>query len=163
MKLIISRHGESETMSMTGKDRDRKLTETGISEISMMAKFIRASFLKPKCIIHSPYLRTTETAEIYAKGLSLENNFFSSDSLAPDSEYEKIFPELEAFDNSDTILLVGHNPNVSYFAATLIENPNLSRSFQFATGATLALNIPKETFRRGQILWMISPDLLKAN
>lgn len=161
MKLIISRHGDAELLSNSGRDRDRKLSEQGKKEIELMSNFISNTSLKPNQIFHSPFQRTIETAEIYAKCLNLKNEVISSDYLLPESMYVDILGELSKFQNSDTILLVGHNPNVSYFISKLLSDYDLSRSVPFLTGTTVAINIPKETFTRGQILWFISPDFLK--
>ena len=39
MKLIIGRHGEAESFSATGLDRDRKLTENGKTDLVKMANY----------------------------------------------------------------------------------------------------------------------------
>lgn len=162
MKLIIGRHGDAEPTSPTGLDRDRSLTEKGKSDIEKMGEFIFKSSLKVSHIFHSPYKRTTETAEIFAKNLQFDRTPMPADELLPSNDYTEIFPQLSKFTNSDTILLIGHNPDVSYFAARLIRDVSISRSFVFSTGTTIAINIPKENFSFGQLIWMISPDFLKS-
>ncbi len=161
MKLIISRHGDAESISSSGRDRDRKLSSQGKDEIKKMAKFISETSLIPTAIFHSPFTRTTETAELYGKVLKFKKEIIATDNLLPESMYVDIFSEFNRFQNSDTILIVGHNPNVSYFVSKLLSDYDLSRSVPFLTGTTVAINIPIETLTRGQILWFISPDFLK--
>ena len=158
MKLIISRHGDADVVSPTGRDIDRPLTDHGRSEIKKMAYFIKRGSLHVQHIYHSPYLRTKQTAEIYAEELGLEEVIETCDELAPGNECMDLIHKLKNFSNSDTFLIVSHNPGVANFAAKLIQDDALASSLLFSTGTALALNIARERFCRAQIIWMISPS-----
>ncbi|MBP7282300.1 MAG: phosphohistidine phosphatase SixA [Leptospiraceae bacterium] len=162
MKLIIGRHGEAESNSLTGLDKDRRLTEKGRADIARMADFILNTPLKVTQIFHSPYIRTNETAEIYSEILQFQGSLNPANSLLPSTDYTDLIPTLSKFSNSDTVLIIGHNPDVSFFAAKLIQDESLSRTFGFTPGTTVAINIAKENFLRGQLIWMISPEFLKS-
>jgi phosphohistidine phosphatase len=158
MKLIIARHGEAEASSKSGYDKDRSLTEKGKKDIEKMAIFLKTSSINVAHIYHSDYLRTTQTAEIYASHLGSQIEIIPSNELTPEGNCMDILPQLKKFNNSEGILLVSHNPGVSYFAAKLIFGEGLSQSFPFLPGTTMALNIPREKFINGQIIWMLSPN-----
>jgi phosphohistidine phosphatase len=162
MKLIIARHGEAESSSATGQDRDRRLTEKGKLDLERMADFIYHSPLRVTQIFHSPYVRTTETAEIFSEKLQFKGITTSANELLPANDYADLFPKLNQLSNSDTVMLIGHNPDVSFFAARLIRDESISRSFVFSPGTTIAINIAKENFLLGQIIWAISPEFLKS-
>ncbi|MBK6608983.1 MAG: phosphohistidine phosphatase SixA [Leptospiraceae bacterium] len=162
MKLIIARHGEAESFSATGLDRDRKLTENGKTDLVKMANFIYNSPLRVTQILYSPYLRTQETADIYSSTLQFKGVATPADELLPSNDYSDLLPKLNQLSNSDTVLLIGHNPDVSFFAARLIRDESISRSLVFSPGSTIAINIAKENFLMGQIIWMISPEFLKT-
>lgn len=162
MKLIIARHGEAESSSATGLDKDRRLTSKGRSDIEKMANFIFQSPLKVTQIFHSPYIRTNETANIFSEKVQFQGSPTPANELLPANDYTDLFPKLGQFSNSDTILIVGHNPDVSFFAARLIRDESISRSFVFSPGTTIAINIAKENFLLGQIIWAISPEFLKS-
>ena len=158
MKIIISRHGDAEPFSHTGRDADRSLSSQGIGEIKKMAMFVKRGSLNVQHIYHSPYLRTKQTAEIYANELGLSELIETCDELAPGNECMDLIHRLKSYSNSDTFLLVSHNPGVSHFAARLIQDDGLASSLLFGTGTALALNIAREKFCRAQIIWMISPS-----
>ncbi|MBK8396575.1 MAG: phosphohistidine phosphatase SixA [Leptospiraceae bacterium] len=162
MKLIIGRHGEAEQDSPTGSDKDRRLTEKGKVDIACMANFIHKSPLRVTQIFYSPFARTTETAEIYSEIIQFKGTTIPSNILLPGNDYSDLFPILNKLTNSDTVLLIGHNPDVSFFTGRLILNEALSRSFLFSPGSTVAINIAKENFLNGQLIWMISPEFLKS-
>ncbi|MCB1178253.1 MAG: phosphohistidine phosphatase SixA [Leptospiraceae bacterium] len=162
MKIILARHGEAEYNSPTGYDKDRHLTDTGVLDIRKMASFIKVSSLKVQHILHSPYTRTRETAEIYAEELGISEVLESCDELAPENDCSDLLCKLKPFSNSETFLLVSHNPGISHFAAQLIQEDSLFQNLPFSPGTTLAINIAREFFRKGQIIWMISPNDLNS-
>lgn len=157
MKLILARHGEAEDVSPTGKDRDRELTPKGKEDIHKMGRFIQLSSLKVKYIYHSPYLRTRQTAEIFAEELKIEL-LEPCDELAPGKSCEDIIHKIKNFSNSEALLIVSHNPGIAHFAAYLIQDDALAPHLPFRPGTTIAINVARERFQKGQIIWMISPD-----
>lgn len=162
MKLIIGRHGEAESIAMTGLDKDRRLTEKGRLDIAKMGGYILQTPLKVTQIYYSPYARTNETATIFSETLHFSGDPIPASELLPGNEYSDLFPKLSKLSNSDTVLIVGHNPDVSYLVSKLIRDVSISRSFIFMPGTTIAINIAKENFQNGQLLWMISPEFLKS-
>lgn len=163
MKLILARHGEAEDFSPTGRDVDRRLTKQGQEDILKMARFIRFSSLKVSHIYHSPYVRTRETAEIFAKELGISDLPESCEELAPGNLCEDMLYRVRNFSNSEAILIVSHNPGVAHFAAHLIQDDALTPRLPFLPGTTLAINVARENFQKGQIIWMISPNDLNPN
>ncbi|MCE9501179.1 MAG: phosphohistidine phosphatase SixA [Leptospira sp.] len=159
MKLIIARHGEADKDSPTGQDKDRSLTGKGREDIRKMAGFISSTHLQVSHIYHSPYLRTMQTAEIFSQELHTNAESVASEKLAPSMNYSDILPELSRLTNSATVLLIGHNPDVSYFVAKLLKYESNHSCFVFSPGTTVAINIAKENFSNGQIIWIVSPDL----
>lgn len=160
MKLIICRHGESDITSASGFDRDRKLSDKGKNDIAKMAKFIQGTPIKVTKVYHSPYLRTIETAQIYSDILPGKLVPETSEFLAPSANYNDLLPGFCRYPNSETILIVGHNPDVSYFAANLLKSDSIASMFFFSPGATLAINVARENFCNGQLVWFVAPDFL---
>lgn len=160
MKLILCRHGEAEDFSKSGRDKDRELSEKGIQDIQKVAKFIRHSSLNINYIYYSPYRRTTQTSTIIQEIIS--NNIISipTDNLLPDADYVNFLPEIKQHPNSAAILVIGHNPNITNLGADLIRDKSLYYNLIFLPGTTLAINVPRESFSQGQIIWMLSPNNL---
>ncbi len=159
MKIIIARHGEAVENSPDGKDASRILSPKGESDIVKMARFFETGF-KIRKIYHSPYLRTKSTAEIYSQILKPTEETESVEYLLPGEDYLRVCPLLKDYSNSDAILLVGHSPDVSIFSENLLGISGVGKSFLFTPGSALAVNIPREKFKGGQIIWFVSPDFL---
>ncbi|PJZ66563.1 phosphohistidine phosphatase SixA [Leptospira wolffii] len=159
MKIIIARHGEAIPNSPDGQDSSRILSPKGEADVEKMARFFQTGF-KIKKIYHSPYLRTKATAEIYSRILKPELETESIEYLLPGEDYLRICPLLKDNSNSDAILIVGHSPDVSIFSENLLGISGVGKSFLFTPGSALAVNIPREKFQGGQIIWFVSPDFL---
>ncbi|TGK07472.1 phosphohistidine phosphatase SixA [Leptospira semungkisensis] len=159
MKIIIARHGEADPISADGQDSSRVLTPKGQSDIEKMGRFFQTGF-KIKKIYHSPYLRTKASAEIFSRILQPEQETESMEYLLPGEDYLRVCPLLKDYSNSDAILIVGHSPDVSIFAENLLGISGVGKSFLFTPGSALAVNIPREKFKGGQIIWFVSPDFL---
>ncbi|MDV6234419.1 phosphohistidine phosphatase SixA [Leptospira ellisii] len=159
MKIIIARHGEAEPVSPGGNDRQRRLTHKGEGDVHKMARFFQTGFKITK-IYHSPYVRTTDTAKIYTDILHPDRETESLDYLEAGQDISRVCPLIKEYTNSDTILLVGHSPDVSLFAEKLLGIGGVGKSFLFSPGAALAVNVPREKFLDGQIIWFVCPDFL---
>lgn len=162
MKIILVRHGEAEDISRTGSDKTRKLTEKGIDDIHKVGAFIRHSRIKISQIFHSPYERTHLTAKILASELDMDDHIIAADELSAGCDCFNIIPNLCDYSNSDAVIIVGHNPDITYFAAKLLGSTIFEECLNFSPGTTIAVNVPKEKFTKGQILWVVSPDFLDS-
>ncbi len=160
MKIILVRHGEAESVSPEG-DRNRKLTTKGIEDIHKIGAFIRNANLRIAQIYYSPYLRTKHTADILAEELHLEDHTIAADELCAGRDCSELLPDLCSYTNSDAIILVGHNPDIAYFLSKLL-GQSCETNLIFSPGTTVAVNVPKEKFSQGQILWVVSPDFLSC-
>jgi phosphohistidine phosphatase SixA len=67
MQLILQRHGEPQPPHEDVDDSDRSLTRRGRRQAARSAQALVASKIVPTIIWTSPYLRTTQTAEVMAK------------------------------------------------------------------------------------------------
>src|SRR6056297_3497676 len=65
MELLIIRHGKAEQAGVVpGGDAARPLTEHGTHQFRKVAKWIAKHGPGPELILHSPLVRTTQTAHI---------------------------------------------------------------------------------------------------
>ncbi|RKZ99663.1 MAG: histidine phosphatase, partial [Gammaproteobacteria bacterium] len=61
MELIILRHGEAGSAAL---DQERPLTDYGRQQIAGQYQWLQEHQFEPELILHSPYRRTTETADL---------------------------------------------------------------------------------------------------
>jgi phosphohistidine phosphatase len=118
LPLYFLRHADAEP-SAAGGDSKRALTMKGIAQAKRVAEFCSRSGIAPAAILHSPFRRTTETAEIVGKhlGIRLTPAKFLASGMRP----EAAFDELNARRKSDgALLLVGHEPDFSELIGELI-------------------------------------------
>lgn len=158
MKIILVRHGEAENPSPNLSDKSRELTPKGNRDIHKIGKFIKNSSLKVNHVFFSPYTRTKQTAEILSEELEYDGELVPAEELACGNQCSDIISCLVQYGNSETVLLVGHNPDIAYFAAQLLGNSSSVENLVFQPGSTIAINVAREKFAHGQIIWALSPD-----
>ena len=116
--LILWRHAEAEDQSANGSDADRKLTKKGHKDADKMAKWINEHLPKNVEILCSPAKRCLETVSPFKHLSGLKVNIV--EFLNTDSTVEKIAKQVVNDDNSKTILIVGHQPNLGFLIAKIL-------------------------------------------
>jgi phosphohistidine phosphatase len=119
MLIYLLRHADADTHAPN--DDDRALSEKGHAQARRVAKFCEAHDLQPSLILSSPLRRAHETAEAVSKALRTE--LLVAPWLASGMHPDAALEELRAFRNQDSLLLVGHEPDFSQFAALLLGLP----------------------------------------
>jgi phosphohistidine phosphatase len=119
MELYILRHGLAASREeWTGPDAERPLTGKGRSRSRAAARGLARLGVAPDIILSSAYLRAAETAHLTAAELH-----------APVEEVEALEPGklrrgyralLQRYDEDASLMLVGHEPELSELIGTLI-------------------------------------------
>ncbi len=117
--LLLIRHSTAEdvTNSSMVRDFDRELTSRGITESARVGKYLKDSGIAIDGIYCSPSLRTKTTASLIAEQLKFDtDNIVFSEALYGSGPrgYLALINGLE--NHHDTVILVGHNPDISFFA-----------------------------------------------
>ena len=118
--LYLFRHAEATPKAPGDDDKSRELTQTGIKHAMQMGAWFREQNINFDLLVTSTATRAEQTAHIVAEGMKLENPRI----LSEDSLYEASVRELLAYINSiedgyQRVLIVGHNPGLSYLAEYL--------------------------------------------
>ncbi|WLD56992.1 phosphohistidine phosphatase SixA [Salinispirillum sp. LH 10-3-1] len=111
IELYLLRHGEAEPRAT--HDSQRRLTPHGQAEVLAAAEHLPAQL---DVLLHSPYLRTHESALQVLKQRSA-STVQVADWLTPEAPVDMALEQLSQY--SGSVLLVTHNPLVSYLAARL--------------------------------------------
>ena len=109
MKFYLMRHGEAEIYALS--DKARQLTDHGAHQVQERINTLKASLSNIDCVIHSPYVRTTQTAKIAADILNI-TNVSSSDLWVPNADPLCALESIEAF-VENTPLFITHMPLVA--------------------------------------------------
>jgi len=115
MRIAIVRHGEASFGA--DSDENRELTDAGREEILSTSKQLKEWVSDKTVIVHSPFLRTVQTAEILSNHLALPT--VSESVLKAGTAFHKIIDWLQETNLSD-IIVVCHNPMVTEITNCLV-------------------------------------------
>jgi phosphohistidine phosphatase len=71
-------------------------------------------------IVSSPLKRSLQTASLMATETGYEAPISISEGLSPDAKLEDFQQLLKEIRGRESVLLVGHNPNLTYFLGALL-------------------------------------------
>jgi phosphohistidine phosphatase len=118
MRLFIMRHGPSEERAPSGRDFDRSLSASGRKRTAAVARELLRRGERPERIVSSPLVRAVQTAALVASvfgGTSTEVH----EELAPSEDAYDLVLEL-VWGSAQSVLLVGHAPDVTLLAERLV-------------------------------------------
>lgn len=128
--LILMRHCKS-SWDTPGPDKNRLLNDRGRKSAKALGNWLRQHGLLPTEILCSSAARTLETTQ----RLKISGAFDPIDALYLASPETMLDIVRQA--QSDTVLLVGHNPGIAELADWLAVKPtNHPRFADYPTGAT---------------------------
>jgi phosphohistidine phosphatase len=119
-QLLLVRHAKSGWENPELKDFDRPLNERGKQNAPEMGKRLSEKKWSVDLIISSPAKRALKTARLLAK----EINYATDDIDLNHAIYEASIDDLievlhQQSDTAKSIVMVGHNPGISYFLGFL--------------------------------------------
>ena len=121
--LHIVRHGKALQDYRSIHDYDRPLIERGIVNNTTIAKQLRVEHVTPGLIVSSHAARALHTAHIFARVTGYPHERVQvSEKLYLDGEREA-YSILESLpDELESVMIVGHNPDVTYIASAYARN-----------------------------------------
>jgi phosphohistidine phosphatase len=160
IELYLIRHGvAAERGEAWPDDHKRPLTHKGIARLRQAASALDALGVSFDQILTSPLVRTRQTADVIAEGLSAKAPVAALDALAPSGTAAQVIEELGRFARRKRIALVGHEPNIGELAAKLL---GLRAPLEFKKGAICRIDV--ETLppaRPGHLRWFATPRMLR--
>ena len=164
MQLYIVRHGIAidREEPKCPPDPERYLTEEGIEKTKQVAKGIAALGATADLLISSPYVRATQTAEIFASALEYAKQKISkSEALLPGAEPGAFFRELVKQEDASSVFCFGHAPHVDELLATAVGVKHPITEMKKAGVALVELK--RVSPPSGQLIWLITPKLLRKS
>ena len=167
MNLYILRHASAGTPRKNeALDAKRPLDKEGKEQCMVIANCLNALNVQFDLIASSPLKRAMQTASLVGMEMGYEARLHITEALnfsgkVPD--FHKLVTELSVHEN---VLVVGHNPNLQQFLASLIAvaPSNAGSKTDLATirlrkGAIARVDC---TRRPGALLWLLDPRMMKA-
>lgn len=118
MRLYFLRHATAEPHGIK-PDPERALVDKGFKQVKRVAEFCRDRDILPKIILSSPLVRARETAYGFCRELDLDGILIVP-WLAPGRAAREGIEELDAWRDRESVCIVGHEPDFSQLAATLL-------------------------------------------
>ncbi|MEO5573937.1 MAG: histidine phosphatase family protein [Gammaproteobacteria bacterium] len=122
MKLLLMRHADAGSVDPIHYPNDdlRPLSEVGNRVQEDLARIFKRMDIQPDHILTSPRLRTLQTATVTAKGLGLEERLMQTDALGKDYSVTAVVTLLATFNEAETMLCVGHEPDLRELSSALL-------------------------------------------
>jgi phosphohistidine phosphatase len=143
------------------EDSERPLTDAGRLEIGAVARGLASLGDAPDWIVSSPWLRAAQTAEILREILGPAIRMDLTDALEPGQKPERLAALLAENKTWRRVLAVGHEPELSAIAASLIgaaHTPNL----HLRKGGCCRIDLGGPPGRpMASLVWWLTPKQLK--
>jgi phosphohistidine phosphatase len=161
MVIFFLRHASAgKKRSNPKQDEKRPLDKDGIEQCREVGRALAAMDIQVDCIISSPLKRATQTAALVANELGYEGNLKLDAALRPDATYEQFRALLQKNSKFESIMVVGHNPNLSEFCSLLLSNGNESGAIDFKKGG--AARVEHSGKVGAELMWCITPRIVRT-
>jgi phosphohistidine phosphatase len=162
MDLYIVRHGIAIDREdpKCPPDPERYLTEEGIEKTKQVAKGVASLGVTADLLLSSPYVRATQTAEIFANALEYpKQKIRRTDLLLPGADPSMLFRELAKDKHSSSVFLFGHAPQLDeILAAAFAFKHNITA---LKKAGVAALKLKRVSPPSAELLWVGTPRLLR--
>lgn len=159
MRLLIIRHAAAVPRGTPDMpDDERPLTKPGEKRFRVVASGLARIAKRPDVMLTSPLPRAQRTAQLAAKAWG---------KIAPaqvpalaGGTFEDVAAALGRYPEDATIVLVGHEPQLSELLARVIGTHQAER-VSFRKGGAALVDLPGPLAEGGSLIWYISPRILR--
>jgi phosphohistidine phosphatase len=161
MEVYLLRHAIAVERGTPGyPNDDRPLTSEGIEKMKAAAKGIARVVKDFDIIYSSPLIRARETAAIAAEATGCLDKIEICEQLLPDARMAETQKCLFKSRDAERVLLVGHEPHMSVFAAHLLGGR--PANVEFKKGALCRIDIHRPpTSVPGVLVFHLQPKILR--
>ena len=163
MEVILVRHAIAYERSHSRWPNDalRPLTSAGKEKFRKAARGLALHLPKGIALLTSPYIRARDTAAILAAA-TRRARAIECPELAAHESASKTFALLRAR-KEKTVVLVGHEPNLSNFLAAALAGERARMKIEFKKGGAACVEFARR-IEPGQatLRWMLPPRVLRA-
>lgn len=160
--LYLIRHGLAGQHGDYENDWERPLTEEGKHKTRQVAKRLSELGAKFDLILTSPLVRAKQTAEILQEA-GLSKHLEEAAYLAPGGSIQAWLDWLEDWTSEKPLALVGHEPDLTTWAETLVWGNAQGRLILKKAGVIgLTLPLSGSPIAQGQLFWLTPPRFFTA-
>jgi phosphohistidine phosphatase len=162
MKLFILRHAVAEERRPDFPDSKRALTEKGRAELKRALLGMKKLKVRPEAIVSSRYRRAWDTAVEASLTLLGEERVSQCDALKPGGAPAAVWAALKHYSSLDSLMIVGHEPLLSEFAAFVLSSPQMSIKLKKSGLIRIDVNGLGGNRVSAEFRWLLTPQQLAA-
>ena len=159
MIIYFLRHASAgERLSNLKKDEKRPLDKTGIEQCGYVGRALTALDVQVDVILSSPLKRATQTASLVGNEMGYEGKLQLTDALRPETGFADFRKLLDKFAKYESVMVVGHNPNLSEFLGRSVSENGCEASIDLKKGAVARVEMERNS---GVLQWCLTPKALR--
>lgn len=160
MFIYFLRHASAgQRLSNAKKDEKRGLDKDGIEQCGYIGRTLAALGVQVDVILSSPLKRATQTASLVGNEMGHEGKLALETALRPEASYSDFQKMLGKYSRQESILLVGHNPNLREFLGRMISDTGAEAAVDLKKGAVAKVETARNS---GSLSWCITPRILRT-
>jgi phosphohistidine phosphatase len=160
MIVYFLRHASAgERLSNPKKDEKRALDRAGMEQCGDVGRALLALDVQVDMIISSPLKRSAQTAALVGNEIGYEGKLQFDDGLRPAATFVEFRKLLDKCARYETIMVVGHNPNLSEFLGRAISETGCEASVELKKGAVARVEMGRSS---AALHWCITPKVVRA-
>ncbi|MFY9843024.1 MAG: histidine phosphatase family protein [Terriglobales bacterium] len=160
MFLYFLRHSSAGQPLMSAKkDEKRGLDKDGIEQCGYIGRALAALGVQAEIIVSSPLKRSTQTAALVGNEMGHEGKLVVENALRPEANFAEFQKMLEKYSRQDSMLVVGHNPNLSEFLGRVICDSGCEAVIELKKGAVAKVEMRRNS---GSLSWCVTPRILRT-
>ena len=141
------------------QDEKRPLDKEGIEQCRYIGRLLNSMDTHVDLILSSPLKRAMQTAATVGNEIDYEQRIERSPALQPSADYERFRQLLNQIRTLESVMVVGHNPNMSAFLSLLVTGGLSEKAIEMKKGSVARVEMgPK----RAILNWMVTPRLVKS-
>jgi phosphohistidine phosphatase len=160
MFLYFLRHASAgQPLSSAKKDEKRGLDKDGIQQCGYIGRALAALGVQVDIIASSPLKRSTQTAALVGNEMGHEGKLVMENALRPEATFSDFQKMLEKYARQDSMMVVGHNPNLSDFLGRVISDSGCEAVIDLKKGAVAKVEMRRNS---GSLSWCVTPRILRT-
>ncbi|MBO0951375.1 SixA phosphatase family protein [Fibrella forsythiae] len=162
--LYVVRHAKAEDRATFMRDHDRELLPEGIMAAARVGRYLSEKGVVANRLISSTAHRAKDTAKVFAEQLGVETEAVELDEKLYEGGPKAYLAAVNSLpDSCESVMLFGHNPDVSYFTEYLTHQDVGSMSKGSVVAITFEnLHWAEVSGRTGFLQFYVTPkELLK--
>src|SRR5215831_97795 len=160
MLIYFLRHASAgEPVANKKKDEKRGLDKDGVEQCGYVGRALTAMDAQVDVVISSPLKRSTQTASLVANEIGHEGKLQIEPALRPEATFSDFRKLLDKYARQESIMVVGHNPNLSEFLGRIISASGCEANLELRKGALARVEMKRNS---AALHWCVTPKMLRT-